>query len=181
VATVPTPPTFENGVSDTTELNLVRDSIRFLLEPPRAQLRQTTLQTLTTAVAAAIQFQTEDFDSDVDGVGGHDNAVNNSRYIARYPGRYLFSGGGVGFAANATGRRATWWKVNGADVSGSAVVGTATATLECAVAARGISVYLNVGDYVELVGYQESGGNLNTTVAAGIYHSSVTALWIGLT
>lgn len=177
---VPTSHDFTGGVATTSEANAyIRDPISFLLRPPRAMLRQTTLQTLTTGASAAIQFQTEDIDDDVDGTGGHDNVTNNTRWTARYPGRHLL-GGGVGFAASATGRRGVWWRVNGSVVNGTASVLTATATLEHALPARSISVYLNAGDYVELAGYQESGGNLNTSVT-DIYQSTMSVLWIGLT
>ena len=180
MATVPTTHDFTDGIVTSSEDNAyIRDPIKFLLSPPRAMLRQTTLQPLTTGVAAALAFQAEDVDDDVDGVGGHDNAVNNTRYTARYPGRYLL-GGGVGFVANVTGRRGCYWAVDGAAVNGSMTALPATAVLEANVPARAISVYLNTGDYVELVAFQESGGTLNTNVTT-FNQPSMSVLWVGLT
>lgn len=162
---VPVPPTIEVGVSDTTELNLLRDCLRFCLSPPIAELRQTVLQTLTTATATAITFTTEDVDTDVDGVGGHDNVTNNTRFTARYAGWYLVSGGVV-YAVNATGPRYAWWRVNGTDVNGSTGVMNAFASNFISVQARTKLLYLNINDYVELIGYHEAGSNLDTAVSA---------------
>lgn len=174
---VPVPPTFEVGVSDTTELNLLRDCLSFLLNPPRAELRQTSSQTFTTSVAAATQFNAEDLDTDVDGVGGHDNAVNNTRYTARYPGWYLISGA-CEHNANATGDRFAWLMVNGADVNASVGFIAGDATAATPTPARTKKVFLNVGDYVELVGFQSSGANLGTSVA-GRDQSSMSVQWVG--
>lgn len=172
----PVPPTFEVGVSDTTALNLLRDCQRFLLNPPIAELRQTTLQTFTTSVSAAVTFTTEDIDTDIDGIGGHDNVTNPSRYTARYAGWYLISGA-VEFVANATGDRFAWLAVNGTDVNGSVGFQAGDATGSAAVQARIKKVYLNIGDYVEVIGFQSSGGNLNTVVGARD-QSSMSVQWV---
>jgi hypothetical protein len=176
VAVVPEPPTFEIGASDTTALNLLRDSIRFLQAPPVAELRQTAAQTFTTGVTTAVQFNAEDVDSDIDAIGGHDNVTNNTRYTARYPGWYVVSGAVV-FAANVTGDRFAWFMVNGSDVNGSLgfVAGDATGT--ASTPARTKHVFLNVGDYVELVGFQNSGGNLLTS-GTGREQSSMSVRWV---
>jgi len=175
---VPGTHTVTGTVATTSEMNtFFRDPINYLLVRPHAQLLQIVVQTLTTAVAAAITFTSETVDTDVDGVGGHDNVTNNSRWTARYAGWHLL-GGGVAFAANATGRRASWWQVNGTAVNGSSVaVAAAIGGLETVVPARSMQVFLNVGDYVELMGYQESGGNLNT-FSSTFNASSMSVLWV---
>jgi hypothetical protein len=178
VPVVPSSHTFVDGVATSSEQNTyVRDPIAFLLRPPTAELRQIVAQTLTTAVGGAITFTTEDLDSDPDGTGGHDNLTNPSRYTARYPGWYMVSGA-VCFVANATGMRHAYLRVNGADVLGS--VGSCTPSAADVVAAncRPRKVFLNQADYVELVGYQSSGGNLNTFVTTTPYQSGMSVHWV---
>lgn len=145
----------------------LRNALNFLLNPPIAKLRQTSTQSLTSGVAAAIQFQAEIVDTDIDGTGGHDNVTNNTRYTARYPGYYELIGGGVSFNNNGTGVRVCWWAVNGTGVNGSLTeLPTATASTLCAVPAAGNLVYLSEGDYVELIALQNSGGALSTTAGS---------------
>lgn len=132
--------------------------LNFLVAPPIFQGRQAVAQTLTTAVFAAITFDAEDVDS----AGGHSIVSNTSRYVAQYAGWYR-SSGGMGVAANATGRRLTKWRINGTtDVNGSGIYLPATAASSFKMPAASVKFFLNVSDYAEMMGSQESGGNLNT-------------------
>jgi len=153
-----------------------RDPINFLLNRPHAELRQTTTQSFVTGTNTAVQFNAEDVDTDVDGVGGHDNVTNNTRYTARYPGWYLISGV-IEFNANATGTRFAWLAVNGTDVNGSVGRGIADAAGSSVTPSRPKLIFLNVGDYVELIGFQTSGGALGTVVSARD-QSSMSVLWM---
>lgn len=176
MATVPDTHDFLTGVVVTSEDNTyIRDPIRFLLNKPIAELRQTSVQTLTTSVAAAIALQTADIDTDPDGIGGHDPVTNNSRYTARYAGWYDIAGA-VTFASNATSVRHVFWRVNGTTVNGSYLVAPSVSGDDTIVNARAKQVYLNVGDYVELWAIQFSGGNLSTVVAA-ISQSHMSVKW----
>lgn len=161
MAAVPTLPSFVDGVLPTSQLTQAMAALAFMMDPPRAQLRQTVAQSLTTGIAAAVTFTTEDYDTAL----GHDTSTNPSRYVSQYPGRYKISGG-ASFAANATGRRITKWQINGADVMGSQVSLPTTAASVCGVPARTLEVYLDVDDYLELIVIQESGGALNTAVSS---------------
>jgi len=176
VAVVPTPPTIEMGVSDTSEFNQFRDAIRFVQAPPIAELREVAAQTFTTAVAAAVQFGAFDVDTDVDTIGGHDIVTNNTRYTARYPGWYQVSGV-VAFATNGTGDRFAWLMVNGVDANGSLGFSAGDATAVTETPCHTKHVYLNVGDYVELIGFQNSGGNLNTAVTTR-EQPSMSVRWV---
>jgi hypothetical protein len=161
---VPIPPDFNDGTSSAAQLNQLRDAIRFALKPPNAMLRQTSAQTLTNNVANAIQFNTHDFDIDVDNVGGHDDVTNNTRYTARYPGIYAVSGG-ITFAANATGVRLAWLRKNGVDINSSSVeLPACGGGLVTGIATRSVEVYLAEGDYVELIALENSGSNLLASV-----------------
>ncbi len=176
---VPTAPTIEDGIVPSSQWNQFRDAIDFVQRPPLAELRQTTLQPLATAVWVAITFPTEDEDTDVDLVGGHSTSVNTSRYTARYAGRYDL-GGAVSTAVSGTGARGTKWQVNGVDVAGSQLVLPSQASFSNICPARRKQVYLNVGDYVELFGFQSSGGSLDTSVSPTTEQSHMSIRWVSL-
>jgi hypothetical protein len=154
----------------------VRDPLKFLTRRPFARLRQIVAQTLTTSTFTGITFTSADIDSDWIGGTGHSNSVNTSRYTANYAGWYQASGG-VAYAANATGRRVAAWAVNGARVNGSQAVVQATTAFDIEVPARTEFVFLAVGDYLELQGFQESGGNLLTNVSADA-QSTMNVIWV---
>lgn len=138
----------------------IRDAGNFFVSWPVAELRQTIVQSVPNG-GAALLFDVEDIDTD----NGHSTSVNTSRYTAQTPGRFQFSGGVV-FAANTAGRKGTWWLQNGSGVNGSSVVGPSAAALTLATSSRVRTMLLNgTTDYVELFGYQESGGALNTAVS----------------
>lgn len=161
---VPQTHTFTDGVVTSSEDNShLRDPIAFLTSPPIAELRRTTAQSLTSGVLTAIGMDTPDVDTDVDGIGGHDPVTNNSRYTARYPGWYSV-GVGVGYVANATGIRTAQSAVNGSNVNGSqGKINAVTGGVATCVVGRTKLVYLNEGDYAEPMGFQNSGGALNTS------------------
>jgi hypothetical protein len=172
MAVVPEPPTFEVGESDTTELNQLRDAVRFCQDPPIFRAHSNTTQTLTTGVSAAVLLQSEDWDSE----DGHSTSSNTSRYTAVYAGYYAVDGV-VFFAGNATGRRGVSFSVNGTNQH-------ASRTLVFSGGASGIQilgvdeVYLAVGDYVEMFAFQESGGNLNIGSAIANDNSRLNVRWV---
>lgn len=170
MATVPSTHTVATGSATSSEMNtFFRDPINFLLAPPAAALRQSATTSLTTSVWGAIGFDTEDEDN----VSGHDTVTNNSRYTAVYAGWYMCSGG-INFAANATGQRGARWAVNGTAYNGGiGVLVPPNASGATAISATTQRLFLNVGDYVELQGFQSSGGGLN----AG--SSVMSILWAG--
>lgn len=161
------------GKIRASNLELMRLVSAFLLAPPTFKGRQGTLQSISSATYTPITWDTEDVDS----AGGHSTSSNTSRYTAVYPGWYLLNGG-VAFAASATASyRQTAWSVNGSIVTDYINNATTIASVVVSLAARGTTVYLNVGDYVELQGWQNTGGALNTSVASGL-QSSMTVTWV---
>lgn len=170
---VPAPPTFVNLTTLTlAELNALVAAISFNLNPPIARLRQTSAQSLTNGAPTAITMDTHDEDS----VNGHSTSSNTSRYTAVYAGWYRVSGG-VSYAVNSTGVRAAYWYVNGSVINGSEAMGPSSTAVFHSTSARSTLVYLNVGDYVELYGYQTSGAGLNTAVS-GQSSSSMSVEWV---
>lgn len=74
-------------------------------------------------------------------------------------------------------RRGNWWSVNGSQLNSSQTSQQATAANDAGVSARLKHVFLNVGDYLELFAYQESGGNLNTDQSA-LRASGMSVRWV---
>lgn len=151
----------------------VLDQIDFLSTKPIAQMRQTSSQSTTSDNFTAIQFQAED----VDNYNGHDNSTNNTRYTCKVAGWYRLSGK-VGWAANATGRRAAQWFKNGSALNASQTAIIATSASDVEHPAVSMLVSLAVDDYVELHGFQESGGALSTTVTTAQVQSIMTVEWV---
>ena len=173
MAVVPSSHTFVDGLATSSEANsYIRDPIAYLLTRPIAKLRQSVAQSLTSGAFAAITFNAEDVDS----AGGHDNVTNNSRYTAQYAGWY-FIPFTVGYATSAVGRRIGLLRVNGADVNGTGYATGAFATFATVVSAASL-VFLNVGDYVEVFAYQDSGGALNTSVGFAYEQSTMNVVWV---
>jgi len=176
MAAVPTPPDFVSAVSSTTQLNQVRDAIKFLQNRPRFKLYQTSAQNFLNGVGAAVTFNAEVLDTDIDLTSGHDNVTNNSRWTCRYPGWYLISGT-VSYNANAAGIRFAYIRVNGVDQDGTiGSIGGSAAEIGCVHCHTG-KVYLAAGDYVELWSSQNSGATIATYVASAPFQSSLDGIW----
>lgn len=120
-----------------------------------AFIYQAATQSLTNGTETAITMDTEVFDTD----GFHSTSSNTSRMTipSGKAGKYLLVAS-IGYVGNATGTRSLVWRKNGSYQSyldnNPGNTGTFTMTAS--------TIYdLAVGDYVELGGYQTSGGNLN--------------------
>jgi hypothetical protein len=140
----------------------ISDVLSFLLAPPVFQGRATSTQSVGNSSSTAVLLNAEDVDS----AGGHSLVTNTSRYTFVYPGWYR-GGGGVSYAANATGTRAAELFVNAAIINGGSTMLAAFASVTCRVPTRSMLFYGNVGDYLELDAFQNSGGALNTAVTTG--------------
>jgi hypothetical protein len=170
---------FNDSLSSTNLNAYISDPLTFLLNKPFAQMRQSVAQNVTNATFTALTFTTEDVDDDPTGGSGHSTSSNTSRYTAIYPGWYLCAGGVV-WTGNSTSRRASRWAVNGTAINGSQILLPASIAQNVSHPARTIAVYLDVGDYVELQAWQDSGGTLATIVAAA-EQSHLTVSWERLT
>lgn len=143
----------------------------FLTGVPILEVYQTISQTIATATWVAISQDTTIADTD----GQHSNSTNNSRFICQVAGWYSVSGA-VGFTSNSTGSRGASIYKNGSPlILASGAITAASNTNHIAVAGE-IFVTMNVGDYLELAGWQNSGGNL-TTLVGGQYGSYLYVRW----
>lgn len=176
MATVPNQRTWTNGDTvDATMLNAnVRDAVNFLLAPPAALLRQTVAQSIGTT-GTAVTFDTEDYDND----GGHSTVTNTTRYTAVTPGWYRVSGS-VGFNANPTLTSTRWteWRVNSTAIAGSRIwlPQAQNSTDLNLYPARVTRLYLNAGDFVELIGAAPA-GSITTYVANPYGQSTMLIEW----
>ena len=140
---------------------------------PLARLLQTVAQPISNSSSTAITFDTEGVDYD----DGHSTITNTSRYTAQTQGWYLITFD-LTWQANGTGSRTAFLRTNGsAQVQGSVaqVPGSSTGQTEQVGSAL---VFLNVGDYVELMGLQNSGGGINTFSATD--NSAMFVLWVSV-
>lgn len=150
-----------------------RDVENWLLAPAILRARQTVSQNITSGGAGtAITFDSEDVDS----TGMHSTSSNTSRATAVYPGWY-WVGGNWCLAQNATGVRQASWNVNGSAQNGA---GSGQAGGGAGIDARlvaGTSLFfLNVGDYLELISFQNSGSTLATQVS-GSQQATMSLHW----
>lgn len=137
-----------------------------------AKIKQTSTQNFTSSNGAALVMHT----ADTNRLNGWSSG---SRYSAPVKGIYEFTGG-ITFGGNATGYRAAMWYVNGSQFNGATTqiaTGT-TASVSTTVNARTSVIGLNVGDYVELWGAQNSGATLATDVSTGV-QSGIQVKYLG--
>jgi hypothetical protein len=171
----PVPHVFIAGeVATAANVNTFGTAINFLKTPPIFEANQTVAQSFSSASTptTGLTVTTEVVDS----ANGHSTSTNTSRYVAVYPGWYE-AGGGIAFAANATGSRGCDWAVNGAALNGTHAWLPANGSGYTAVPARVKKLFLNATDYVEEWGSQTSGAGLNTSVAS-VEQPSFSLKWI---
>ncbi|MGD8753261.1 MAG: hypothetical protein PVG14_17635 [Anaerolineales bacterium] len=164
-------------------MSLLRKDARKNTVPDRLELLERRIETLEERAATGIElpsfgigarvynsadqthnssgnWYTLTFDSERRDDGNlHDSVSNNSRLTAPIAGWYIIVGR-FAFASNGTGTRRARIRVNqvanyGQSETISAVSGDWTWVNVDTV------MYLSAGDYVELQGWQDSGGNLN--------------------
>jgi len=149
------------------------DAINAIKAPPICVVYQTsTTQSIANGVNTAITFEFEI--SDVFNM--HSTSTNVSRITCVLAGWHRL-GGAIRWVGNATGRRAAQWYVNGVATEPTGITIPAVSTGSVAVSAPDYLVKLAVGDYVELMGYQDSGAALATLANANV-KSYACAQWI---
>lgn len=139
---------------------------------PSCRIFNSASQSPANITETALTFDSERFDTD----NMHSTSVNTSRITINTAGLYSIAGM-MSWAANGTGIRQIGIRLNGA---------TYVALVLVASSGAGAATLMNVGtlyrfavnDYVELVGYQSSGGALAVAVN-GNYSPEFTACRIG--
>lgn len=129
------------------------DFVRDIAYKVSAYRNNTTFTLTTSGTLYAIPLNAEEFDSH----SQHDNSTNPERFTCVKAGTYLITGMAT-FTANATGNRDALLRVNGTNIVGqNRYAAMASGSTSVPVFAM---VELAVGDYVELIGRQYSGGSL---------------------
>lgn len=138
---------------------------------PAARVFHNAAQSIANAVATAVAFNSERYDTDLI----HDNVTNNSRLTCKTPGLYAIKAQ-IAFANAATGFRLIQIRINGTtaicDVSSPAINGDLTYI------AAATDYQLIVGDYVEVVAYQTNGAAININ-ANGNYSPEFSIVRLG--
>jgi hypothetical protein len=131
-------------------------------------------QTLSNNTITAITFDNEDFDTD----SFHSNVTNTSRFTipAGKGGKYLV-GGIVGYAHNATGARAVYLYKNGVAYNYVSQLGTVAQSPYGTHIPFNFVISLVATDYIEIFGWQTSGGNL--TVSPGQDNTNIQVSYLG--
>jgi len=152
----------------------VRDNTKWLgTDKPHCRVRNSANISHTSTG----NYQALTFDSERVDVGAmHDTSSNTGRITVPAGGGGFYAiGGQIEFAGNATGRRGIQIRLNGTTVIARAEHQNQGANdhpvdIE--------TVYqLAAGDYVELMGFQASGGNLNM-LATSAYSPEFYAHWL---
>ncbi len=135
-----------------------RDNQEFFIDPPACAVYNSTTQALSSSTQTALNANSETFDND----SMHSTSTNTSRITIQTAGRYLLSGT-ILFQAHASGARSVGFYVNGA----TSLIATSSlsigGSLDFGLSGVRVAV-LDVGDYVQCRGWQNSGGNLNATL-----------------
>lgn len=146
-------PTYTDGVLiQAAHLNIIRDNMNYLYGA-NARVYNSTDISLTTSTTTLFTFNSERQDTG----SFHSTSSNTGRLTVTTAGMYLIGFTGV-FASNATGFREIWFQVNGAtriaDLGMPAISGLSNRMSL-------VTLYqMAAADYVEVYGYQTSGGNL---------------------
>lgn len=153
------------GVNPTsTILNArVRDAVNFLKNRPHAVLRRiTSNQLVSSSTNTPIFWNGEDLDTD----GGHSNVTNPSRYTVATAGYYHLSAVVI-WGTNGNGYRQIYVAKNGDTTSRYGMTYTFVRGVSGAQICMSTSVVLGLqaGDYIEVWGYQNSGGSLDVAVS----------------
>jgi hypothetical protein len=125
-----------------------------------ARVYSNTNQPVNSAASTQVYFDLERFDTD----NIHDVAANSTRLTCRTAGRYLI-GGGVRFAGNVSGIRSVVIRINGATTIVEKQSGAAPGGAALAVDISSLWE-MAVGDYAELIVYQDSGAQINVLAIA---------------
>jgi hypothetical protein len=157
-----------------SQINSLGQSIQTLgplLNPPRAQVAVASSGfSIPNNAQTAVTFDTIDVNT---------NAMYTSgtRVTAVTTGKYRISAA-LGFAANATGRRQASVRLNGAtSLQLSEVANPGALVASCPIAT--FEYPLAIGDYLELLAFQTSGGALLTSVANPI-QTFLRVEWCGI-
>lgn len=148
----------------SADMQRLASDVDSLLTPiktkPRFHLVQTgTAQNIANAVATAVTFNTEVYDT----ANGHDTVTNTTRYtVPTGLGGLWLIGGKMSWDGNTTGRRIGWFLVNAVSIVPGSYISVPPAATATLMPMETVPVVLSAGDYIELIQQQDSGGTRTT-------------------
>ena len=149
--------------------NLILENINNYRVPPMCMATRSGTQSALNTTFTAVQFNgTDKYDTD----SMHDPASNNTRITINTAGVYVVQGE-MYWGAAATGVRLGRIRLNGVTTLNTAIVPN-TGGSDGVSTAVGVTYPFAVNDYIELLGYQSSGGALNMQASCFL-----SAAWIG--
>jgi hypothetical protein len=157
------------------QLKSLLNAASFLLNPPRCQAYQTTGQTVASATNTPLSFQSEVYDTD----GMHSTTTNPWRLTVQTAGLYNVQAYAIfttTMAATVQVQAEIW--INGSPVEGGSASGTGAGSGIGTALNISAPVQLNVGDYVELVVFQNSGATITTYTGSQGFRSTLAAVWV---
>lgn len=155
----------------------IRDAINFLKNPPHAVLRRTTSQTIANDFGEAVQWTSEDKDSD----NGHSTVTNPQRYTVATTGTYYLTASVVFANTSGVGHRHIYFRLNG-DTNfrwgwQSDYPGVAGSNAQICLLASA-HMRLELGDWVEVIAHQNSGGTLD--IVSSNQDPRFEIMWVGM-
>lgn len=140
-----------------------------IANPPRARVLNSVAQSFANNTFVELSCTEQDFVYNIT----HDAVGNPTRFTITVDGIYLLTGA-ICFGTNGTGIRAAKWQRNGVDISGGGSNMVAYTPGQPLILARSTMISLQPGDYVSLLGFQNSGGALSTYVGADYIRSEMS-------
>lgn len=171
MATVPPIRTWTNETLTAAKMNEISSMLDFLRDCDGGLCRAFPAATQSIASSTDIAI---DFASASPNLDTMWSISNPSRITANTAGWYAVAGV-VAFAANSTGGRFGKMKRNGTTLRAASVPALAS-PVETFIDMALRIVYLDVGQYLELFAWQNSGGSLNTSTNDGGCQISVIRL-----
>lgn len=155
------PLTFNVGrlIDETTANEQFRDNMDYLHRPHYVSLTRGAGQSINDSTETAITWTTQTV---LTNTGMHSLVSNPERVTIVEDGIYLIVGR-LNWAGSAVGDRYTGIRKNGTTIISQTRLAAGAAGVKTIEAVS--MPYLEVGDYIELVAFQSSGGALSTTVA----------------
>jgi hypothetical protein len=160
--------------------DIVRDDIEWLAggssnPKPSCRVFNSADISIPNATNTAITFNSERWDNGA----MHSTSSNTSRITipSGGGGKYLFIARCT-FAANATGTRGLFLRLNGSTLFGEDFETSASASAGTRLETQAL-YNVAAGDYVEAIAYQDSGGALNV-LALGNYSPEFECMWLAV-
>lgn len=149
-------------------IGVMRARVSGMIPAMFSQVWRSTNQTLADATLTAISFDSVIRDDPACWAVG-----TPTRLTIKLAGAYMITGQ-CSFNTSSTGRRLVLFYLNGGQINAQTTNGNSAAATH--VSSTTIK-YLAVGDYVEMYGYQNSGGNLS--VLTDVHSPMFGIAWLG--